>query len=64
MDDVSSIAGQHGSGAANGYDNDRAVNDVGRARVAEEPTDSVCGVRIQLGDITATEQATKLGLTG
>ena len=31
---------------------------------AAELTDSVCGVLVQSGDITATEQATKLGLPG
>ncbi len=64
MDDVSSITGQHRGGADNGYGDDHTVDDVGGARVAEEATNSMCGVLVQFSDITATEQATKLGLPG
>lgn len=64
MGDVTSIAGEHRGGTDNGYGGDCTVHDVGRARVSEELTDSVCGVLVQSGDITATEQATKLGLPG
>ncbi|MGH3547949.1 MAG: hypothetical protein ACRDQU_07500 [Pseudonocardiaceae bacterium] len=66
MGDISSIARHHGSGAGDcyGYGYDCPVDDVRGASLGEDPTDPVCGVLVQFSDVTPSEQATKLGLTG
>lgn len=60
--DVSTIARHHHRGADDGCDSDCPVNDVGGARLGEDPTDSVCSVLIQVGDVAPTQQTTELGL--
>jgi hypothetical protein len=62
--DVSSVARHHRSGAGHGCGDDRPIHDVGGASLGENPTDAVCGVLVQFGDVTPTEQTTKLGLAG
>lgn len=62
--DVSPIAGHHRSGSDNSGGHDRRVNDVGGASLGEHPANAVGGVLVQFGNITPTEQATKLDLAG
>lgn len=62
--DVSTITRHHHRGADQGCGSDCPVNDVGGARLGEDPTDSVCGVLIQVVDVAPTQQTAKLGLPG
>ena len=63
MGDVSSVARHHRRGAGGGRGDDRPIDDVGGASVGEDPTDAVCGVLVEVGHVTPTEQTTKLDLT-
>jgi hypothetical protein len=47
-----------------GCGDDRPIDDVRGASLGEDPTDVVCGVLIQFGDVTPAEQTTKLSLAG
>lgn len=62
--DVGWVARHHCGGADYGCGDDRPINDVGGARLSEDPTNAVRGVLVQFGDVTPAEQTAKLCLPG